>query len=394
VRTPALATGGLLTALLCATGGAPPTGGGVHATASVPYRMIATPNAVDPPRRAATVLPTVETDPSHGSGDTADDMAIWVHPSDPSLSLVIGDDKDGGLMVWGLDGKELQYVEGTKYSNLDLRYNFPLAGRFTNGTAHQAVALVGVGDESGRRVDFFKVNPGTRRLEPAGSIHTANRLVPYGSCMYHSAVNGKYHYFVNAKSGVVQQWQLHDGGGQVAGTLVRTFDVGSQPEGCVADDVLGHVYIGEESVGIWKYGAEPGAGNARTQVDKTGSAGNLTADVEGLAIAYAGQDGGYLLASSQGNSTIVVYTREGTNTFLGRFTVGASGAIDGATDTDGIDVANVPLGAAFPKGLFVLHDGTNSGASASNVKYVPWESIAIALGLVVDTSYDPRAIGR
>ena len=39
------------------------------------------------------VQPTVETEPSHHSGDTADDMAIWIHPTDPSLSLVIGDDK-------------------------------------------------------------------------------------------------------------------------------------------------------------------------------------------------------------------------------------------------------------------------------------------------------------
>jgi 3-phytase len=261
VRTPALATGGLLTALLCASVGDVITADGVYTAGFAPgrYRTGRLRPPPRPPRgRTATVVPTVETDPSHGSGDTADDMAIWVHPSDPSLSLVIGDDKDGGLMVWGLDGKELQYVEGTKYSNVDLRYNFPLAGRFSSGTAHQAVALVGVGDESGRRVDFFKVNPGTRRLEPAGSIHTANRLVPYGSCMYHSAVNGKYHYFVNAKSGVVQQWQLHDGGsGQVAGTLVRTFDVGSQPEGCVADDVLATSTWGRKASASGNTGPNP-----------------------------------------------------------------------------------------------------------------------------------------
>lgn len=356
-----------------------------------------TPQGPSPPpsKRPATVAPTVETDPSHHRGDTADDVAIWVDGSDASLSLVIGDDKNGGLMVWGLDGKEVQYVEGTNYNNLDLRYNFPLAGRFRSGTAHQTVSLVGVGDELGRQIDFFKVNPTTRRLEPAGSINTAGGLVPYGSCMYRSAVSGKYHYFVHAKSGVVQQWQLHDGGnGQVAGALVRKFDVGSQPEGCVADDVLGHFYIGEEAVGIWKYGAEPGAGGARTQVDKTGSGGNLVADVEGLTIFYGGQNTGYLLASSQGNSTIVVYTREGTNTLLGRFKVGANGTIDAVSATDGIDVTNVPLGAGFPKGLFALHDDVNSGASASNVKYVSWESIARALGLGVESSYDPRVVGR
>lgn len=347
-----------------------------------------------PAKSTATVVPTVETDPSHHRGDTADDVAIWVHPSDASLSLVIGDDKGGGLMVWGLDGKELQYIEGTNYNNLDLRYNFPLAGRFSGGAAHQTVSLLGVGDELERQIDFFKVNPTTRRLEPAGSINTAEGLVPYGSCMYHSAMTGAYHYFVQATSGVVQQWQLRDGGnGHVAGTMVRMFDVGSQPEACVADDVLGHVYIGEEDVGIWKYGAEPGAGRTRTQVDKTGRGGNLVADVEGLTIFYAGPDRGYLLASSQGNSTIVVYTREGTNVLLGRFKVEANGTIDAISGTDGIDVTNVSLGADFPKGLFALHDHVNSGASASNVKYVRWESIARALGLGAESRYDPRVVG-
>jgi 3-phytase len=343
---------------------------------------------------AVSVLPTFETDPSHHSGDTADDATIWIHPTDPSLSLVIGDDKGGGLMVYGLDGKELQYVSGTNYNNLDLRYNFPLAGQFSDGTPHQTVALVGVGDELNKQVDLFKVNPATRRLEPAGSIATPNSLVPYGSCMYRSPVSGKYYYFVNAKSGVTQQLELRDGGGgSVAGVLVREFDVGSQPEGCVADDILAQFYIGEEAVGVWKYGAEPGAGAARTQVDKTGTGGHLTADVEGLSIYYTSDNKGYLIGSSQGTSTIAVYARDGVNDFLGSFQVSANGPIDAVTGSDGLDVANMPLGGGFPRGLFVLHDSSNSGATASNYKYVPWESIASALGLTIDTSWDPRLIG-
>ena len=43
------------------------------------------------------VTRTVETDPVPSSGDAADDPAIWVHPTDPSLSTVIGTDKNSGL---------------------------------------------------------------------------------------------------------------------------------------------------------------------------------------------------------------------------------------------------------------------------------------------------------
>lgn len=344
------------------------------------------------PGGAATVQPVVETGSSHHAGDTADDVAIWIHPTDPTLSLVIGDDKDGGLMVWDLSGAELQYIEGTNYNNLDLRYNVPLAGTFVGGAAHTSVALVGVGDELGQQLDFFKVNPSNRALEPAGSIETS--IVPYGGCMYHSPTTGAYHFFVNDQSGVNEQWELADGGsGAVTGTMLRRFDVGGITEGCVADDVLAQFYIGEEDVGIWKYGAEPGEGSTRTQVDRTGSGGHLVADVEGLSIYYAGSQAGYLLASSQGNSRVAVYTREGSNTFLGSFNVGANGTVDSVGGSDGLDVTNFPLGAPFETGLFAIHDASNSGGTASNIKFVPWGSIASGLGLVVDTSWDPRSVG-
>jgi 3-phytase len=340
---------------------------------------------------ATSVQPVVETDPSPHAGDTADDSVIWIHPIDPALSLVIGDDKDGGLIVWGLDGKQLQYVNGTLYNNIDLRYNFPLSGSFSDGTSHTHVALVGVGDEGNGEIDFFKVNPAARRLEPAGSVRTQS-LIPYGSCMYHSPVSGKYYYFVNAKSGVVQQFDLSSASGTVTGQMVRTFDVGTQTEGCVADDELGYLYIGEELVGVWKYGAEPGGGATRTQVDAAG-AGRLVADVEGVTIYYNSDRTGYLIVSSQGNSTFAVYTREGSNSYLGSFEVGANGSIDAVSGSDGLDVTNFPLGSGFPSGLLVVHDNANSGAAASNHKFVRWESVANALNLRVDTSRDPRRIG-
>ena len=119
---------------------------------------------------------------------------------------MIGDDKDGGLMVWEMDGDEIQYIDANNYNNLDLRYNFPLAGQFSGGASHQTVALVGVGDEGGAEIDFFKVNPSTRRLESAGSIDTGG-FVPYGSCMYYSTSSAEYYYFVNDRNGVVQQWE-------------------------------------------------------------------------------------------------------------------------------------------------------------------------------------------
>src|SRR3970040_397431 len=58
-----------------------------------------------------SVLATVETTPVPDATDAADDVAIWIHPTDPSLSTVIGTDKlaSGGLGVYDLAGNQLYF---------------------------------------------------------------------------------------------------------------------------------------------------------------------------------------------------------------------------------------------------------------------------------------------
>src|SRR5210317_39521 len=70
---------------------------------------------------AAQVTATLETEPVPSGGDAADDPAIWIHPTDPGLSTIIGTDKRGGLAVYALDGTELQYIPAGRLNNVDLR---------------------------------------------------------------------------------------------------------------------------------------------------------------------------------------------------------------------------------------------------------------------------------
>jgi 3-phytase len=158
--------------------------------------------------------------------------------------------------------------------------------------------------------------------------------------------------------------------------------VNSQVEGCVADDELGHFYLGEERVGIWKFSAEPNGGKKGHLIDTT--KGNLTSEVEGLALYYINKTEGYLIASNQGNNTFTVHNRTGDNEYIGRFSIIANDVlgIDAVEDTDGIEVINVPLGKAFPYGVFIAQDGKNANPDENqNFKLVPWENIANALGL-------------
>ena len=317
--------------------------------------------------RVVEVAATVETAPVRHAGDAADDPAIWVHPDDPVRSLVFGDDKEGGIGAWALDGREVQVVDPEiRINNIDLRYGFALGGK--------KVDLLAAADETNRALRFYAIGA-EGRLEPAGGVPKIG-LDPYGLCLYRSATSGALFCFVTGRDGALQQWELRDDGGRVAAAKVREIDVGGLSEGCVADDALGALYVGEEAVGVWRYGAEPGAGAARTRVDGTKKGGNLKADVEGLALYDAGEGRGYLIASSQGDHSFAIYRREAGNAFVGRFRV-VDGAVDGVSDTDGIDVSSAALGPAFPKGLFVAQDGANAKPAArQNFNLVPWEAIA------------------
>lgn len=127
----------------------------------------------------------------------------------------------------------------------------------------------------------------------------------------------------------------------------------------------------------------------------------LKPDIEGLTIYYRKNGSGYLLASSQGDSTVAVFDLP-SDTYIGSFAVGEKGSIDQTNESDGMDVVNTPLGSAFPCGLLVAQDGADDPQvvvqdeeelenSATNFKFIPWEGVANALPLEIDPfSWGPR----
>lgn len=313
------------------------------------------------------VRPVAETEAVETAGDAADDPAIWVDIRRPSASLIVGTNKDRGLDVYGLDGGLLYRNTDGRMNNVDLRGGFPLGGR--------DIVLVAASNRSNDSLSLYELQPDGPGLRHLADIATGF-AEPYGLCLYHSAATGNHYAFVNDKSGLMRQWQLTDNGrGGIAAEAVREFDVGSQPEGCVADDELGHLYVGEEATGIWKYGAEPTAGSARRAVDTTAGP-HLTADVEGMGL-YHGENGkGYLVVSSQGDYSYAVYAREGNNVYLGSFRVADAAAIDGVQETDGLDVVRADLGPGYPRGLLVVQDGFNMPSGDNqNFKYVSFAQV-------------------
>jgi 3-phytase len=316
------------------------------------------------------VSASVETDPVPHDGDAADDPAIWVHPRDPARSVILGTDKRGGLALYDLAGTQLQYLPAGDVDNVDLRTGFPLGGR--------PVTIVTAGNRTDNSIGIYRLDEASRRLVEVAARTLHPGVATYGSCMYHSRRTGRHYYVVTSKTGGVEQWELYERAAGVDGRRVRGFRLGSQTEGCVADDELGSLYVSEERRGIWKYGAEPDAGGSGTLVDRTSRAGHLSPDVEGVTIAHDALGGGFLIASSQGDSTFRVYRREAANQYVGAFKIQAGGEVDGVEHADGIDVTTTGLGGAFASGVFVAQDGRNRGGN-QNFKLVPWSEIARTL---------------
>ena len=322
-----------------------------------------------PTSTIAPITPVVETVPVTHAGDAADDIAVWVNPTDRAQSAIIGTDKNGALDVYSNTGARISTITGGNYNGVDLRTGFLLGG--------QSSTLVGATNRTTNQVQFFKLDPVTRTLTSVGSfaIHVSGEI--YGLTMYRSTA-GQYSAFVVTKTGNLEQFRLNDAGPlKVSATSVRTIAVGSISEGMVVDDDQGLLYVAQEDVGIWRYGANSGDGSGRTLIDSV-SNGQLKADIEGLALYTAPNNQGYLIASSQGSDDFVVYDRVGY-TYVTRFKI-SSGAIDGVNGTDGIEVVSASLGGNLSEGAFIAQDNSND-VGRQNFKFVSWGDISRAQGI-------------
>ena len=334
---------------------------------------------------AVTVSAVVETAKMPDADDAADDPAIWVNSASAEKSLIVGTNKKRGLVVYRLDGSEVFRRDDGRMNNVDLRQDVTI-GEFRGD-------LVGATNRDKKSIDLYKLEGETGVLTPLLSVPTGFND-PYGFCLYRNLESGEVYAFANnSDDGMVGQWLITADGTTLDAAQVRNFGVGSQAEGCAADDESGTLYVAEEDVGLYAYAANPAVAaaqnNERIVID-TVAGGHLTADAEGVTILRQANGGGYLIVSSQGSNSYNVYDRAAPHAFRGAFQIGPTQeqlGIDGVEETDGIDVTGASLGGAFAEGLFVAqdgfnYDGTQEGKRAhQNFKLVPWQAIREGLKL-------------
>ncbi|WP_448723757.1 phytase [Pseudomonas farris] len=319
----------------------------------------------------ANVKAISQSDPVGRQGDAADDPAIWIHPQQPALSRVLGTNKKQGLMAYDLQGKLLQELPVGRLNNVDIRPNFKLG--------QQTVDLAVASNRDHNSLSLFSIDRSSGELREAGEIPTPLKDI-YGICLFQPA-SGEIYAIANGKDGTFLQYRLSAPNGSVQGELVRQFKVDSQPEGCVADDQRQRLFLGEEDVGVWAVDARADQPATLSSVIKVGA--QLQADVEGLALYQsAAQD--YLVISSQGNDSYVVLDAEPPFASRGAFRVGlnAAAGIDGASETDGLEVTSANLGGLWSHGMLVVQDGRKRmPEQTQNFKFVPWAEVTKALKL-------------
>ncbi|WP_144097637.1 phytase [Croceicoccus sediminis] len=312
------------------------------------------------PLPTAEVVARGETAPvGTQNDDAADDPAIWRNPADPTASLIVGTDKKAGLYVYSMDGVVLDFAPDGRLNNVDL---------VDIGDAGIVVAASDRGDPLKAQIRLYRLSR-EGKLSPIGTVPVAAGEA-YGLCLY--AEDDALLAYSVLKDGTIVESAIDL---EPLGAFTsRTFKMATQGEGCVVDPRNGTLYAGEEMAGIWRFarGATEGEMVAATDGEQ------LVADVEGLALLPQGDNGGWLVASSQGDSAYAVYSLPDMR-YVGRFRVRAGDF--GATDeTDGIALQSGDFGPVFPDGLFVAQDGINE-SGAQNFKLVRWDEIVSALGL-------------
>ena len=291
-----------------------------------------------------------------GNADAADDPAIWRDAENPENSLIVATDKKAGLYVYGLDGKVRDFSKEGRLNNVALA---------DMGDAGVIVAASDRNDEAAAKIMLYRLDTKAAKLIPLGTVD-GGAGEGYGICV--SAQSDGLHVYSVLKAGDIGEYRVTFAGGAPKGELVRRMKLKTQTEGCVADPRDGSLYVGEEDVGIWKFAAGSTEGSLVAKADGK----QLVADVEGLALAAEGKDGGWLIASSQGDNAYAVYRLPGM-VYAGRFRI-AQGAFGSTEETDGIDLVLGDFGPAFPTDLFVAQDGED-GNRAQNFKLVSWEAI-------------------
>jgi 3-phytase len=392
-----------------------------------------------------------ETTPIPAGINDTDDPAIWVHPTAPENSLVIGVSKNkentgnqAGIGIYNLEGTLVKYILHDRLNNVDLRYGI------SSGSGTIDLAVASNRDKKG--LSLFAVTSNDIRFLQDIEMRTENSNVlteePYGLCLWKNKQNSMLYAFSPVKSGLIYQHAIYFRNGQFELDHIRTIDTSRyltrevdqhlinitvnevvwesdldkreliaelteelgdrfQLEGCVVDDTNNTLYYGMENLGVFKYKLDTREHSSPVLIAKVlkaksepdaetieASVPRVINDIEGLALLHGPDGQGALIVSVQGLDEFALFDRK-TDSYIGSFKLN-HGASDPVTETDGLDITSAPLGPEYPHGLLAVHDhvNTDNNRQIHNANY-KLKSITEILEFFPvlrneDFTYDPR----
>lgn len=213
---------------------------------------------LEPPLSPAPVEPKRRTDVvPHRAGE----VAIWQHPSDPQLSLIIGADESrrGGLMVFDLQGNLRQQIRGIRLPyGVSVRPGFDLSGTVRD--------IVVTAERDRGRLRVFAVDAEARTLnEVTGNtkLFESEKGEDAGAMgvALHRNAEGRVYAIVPRKrnddgNGILFVYELLANAGRVDTRFVRhtgSFSQRNFVRTLVVDDHYGTVFFVDRAAGIQKY---------------------------------------------------------------------------------------------------------------------------------------------
>jgi 3-phytase len=300
------------------------------------------------------ISPIAETTPVASPEDAADDICIYVPQAASEPVLIIGTDKKNGLNVYTLDGSLLRSYKVGRVNNVDL-----IMGDYP---------IVVTSNRSFNSIDFY-------RLYADGSLNLLHRELTGLKDVYGITADSGVEYstvFISDKKGNVLEYKVKIQGEEIISVLTTRVRFSSVVEGLEVDSYYKRLYAAQEDKGLWVLDLNDPKRKARRLVFKTDKK-EFKADFEGVALAETSASTGMIFISIQGSNAYAILDREDLS-YEGYFRIIANRmGVDGAEETDGIDVSTHPRAR-----IFIAQDGFNDMQN-QNFKIVSFDQLQKAI---------------
>jgi 3-phytase len=261
------------------------------------------------------------------------DSAHW-QSSKSNKSLLIATLEGDGLAVFNSKGQQIQHIESNEIVGVDVRYNMIAE----NGKKIDVAAAVLV-DEGA--FSFYEINENNQQpLKKIGQFSASIKVE--GMCLAKNLTTGVLYANGFSDDGDWVQFKLNYDGKTITSALqskgkalpVRHTHVGGKLSACVVDDETSTLYLAEQNIGVWQYGADPENVKDRTLLDVAKPIGHIS-EVESIDIAYQ-QNGKGLIIIADESEGFLLYDRE-SKVYLNQF------SIEGVEEAKLVTVSNKGL---------------------------------------------------